>query len=129
MIALELAFFFDGRLTERHFGVLEGMLQSEIKQADPKTLFTPDEKRDWQGYQLPQNAETIDEVAARALKAVGEALEGNQHERLLFVAHGAWFRALAYHLTGGLIISSDNAVPYFCQLTDETWHMHKIEEA
>jgi probable phosphoglycerate mutase len=105
----------DARLAERFYGAIEGMTTAEIEASDPQLLFDLSAPIDWQGYRLPKGAETMLELAIRAHDAVFEHLHQNDGKNVLFVAHGAWFRALVHRLTDGQeIIRSDNAVPYAC---------------
>lgn len=111
----------DQRLMERCVGVVEGMTQEEINQGDPALLHDLTIANEWHpGRPMPKGSECMSEVAARAHTAVMNHLARHPDDRILFVAHGAWFRALAHHFTGEMIYS-DNATPYIFSPQDATW--------
>lgn len=127
---LSVPLSFDDRLMERGHGTIEKLTQAEIDAIGREKLCGPDAFIDWDGRHLPIGAEKLADVAARGKAAIFEYLEKHAGETILFVAHGAWFRALAYDLTGGQLVHCHNAVPYRCAPADPHWDVavHTVSE-
>lgn len=116
----------DTRLIERCCGTLEGLTQEEIAASDPAVLYDPTIANDWYGDRpMPKGGETREQVADRAHSAVMEHLTRYPAETILFVAHGAWFRALVHRLGGGYI-HSDNATPYIFTPNGDDWLIEAV---
>jgi broad specificity phosphatase PhoE len=108
---------FDDNLKERTFGSYEGMLTSEIRKRHnipEHESFTP---------YLPADAEQWPATLTRSLTAVAHWQNIHPDESILFVGHGAFFRAL-YEGLGGPYLEAKNATPYHFQpQPDGSWHL------
>ena len=125
--ALNVPIETDVRLLERNYGAIEGLTPEEINHASPSQIFEPDVPPDLWGFRLPRGAEPMEQLAQRGQEVVSDCLGKYPSETLLFVAHGAWFRALMHKLTAGKqIIRSDNATPYRCALAKNSWKIDQL---
>jgi probable phosphoglycerate mutase len=110
----------DSRLMERTFGSIEGKLRTEVQQAhglDPHTSLT---------HALPNDAEQWPQTIERARTSVENWLNLLPNETLLFVGHGAFFRALAEAFTGRQQ-EAQNATPYkFTPTATGQWQMSEV---
>ncbi|MFA5041121.1 MAG: histidine phosphatase family protein [Bdellovibrionales bacterium] len=117
---------FDERLIERSWGVAEGLTHDEIKAANPTEIFCDMEGKDWMTQlRHPKGAETREALADRASAALFDLLSHHQKERILLVTHGAWLRALIFHLTG-IDQSIPNAAPYAAFEKSEGWQIKRL---
>jgi broad specificity phosphatase PhoE len=104
--AVNLPLHVDAQLKERTFGSFEGRLTAEVKQqygVDPHTPIST---------LLPPDAEQWHQTVTRARSSIGHWLTQYPNETLLFVGHGAFFRALHEALTGERREAA-NATPYY----------------
>ena len=103
-------------LKERHFGKFDGRTIFEVfdEHGLPHTSSI--------SAILPSCAEQWHETRERSLNVVIDYL--NKHEgNVLFVSHGAVFRAL-YECLGGPRLEAENAKPYYFELNpDKTWKL------
>lgn len=113
----------DDRLKERSFGSWEGRLRSEIVAElgiDHHDSVTPF---------LPPNAEQWDATCARMLAVTAEWLTTHPGRSVVFVSHGANFRALVETLTGERK-EAQNALPYhFTPTPDGGWSVTEATQA
>ena len=110
----------DTRLMERTFGSLEGQLTRDIMQArglDPADITTDI---------MPPDGEQWPETMARADSAIAHWLEKHPADTILFVGHGAFFRALHEVLTGHKKHFA-NATPYHAiPVSQGQWNLTEI---
>lgn len=103
-------------LKERHFGKFEGRTIYEVfdEFGLPHTSSM--------SAILPPCAEQWPETRTRSLNVVSDYL--NRYEgNILFVSHGAVFRAI-YECLMNARLEAENAKPYYFELgEDKTWHM------
>ncbi len=119
--SLNIPIDIDERLMERCSGMLDGMTVAEIERADPALLYDTDIANDWYPDRpMPRGGETKAQVAERAHSAVMDYLARHPNQKILFVAHGAWFRALVHRLSGE-VIYSENATPYIFSPQEASW--------
>lgn len=106
-------------LIERYFGELEGKTEQELikKGINPGKENSSDN---------PKGAEPWDEVKKRSYKIITQWLERYPHEKILFVGHGAFFRALYEETINGYYYPH-NAIPYLFSKKDKVWELEKIE--
>ena len=113
----------DARLTERHFGLFEGMTIDEVKQhrEDMREFMNP--KADIDGKHYPDNAEPLVEVIDRVYACVNEyRTDGN----CLFVFHGIPFRAVTRRFLNDMY-SSPNAAPVRFEQVEDKWRMFPLD--
>ena len=103
--ALQLPLTFDETLKERTFGSFEGQITAEVRATHGL--------RPAQSISeiLPPDAEPWPATKARALEFTERLLGAYPTDTLLFVSHGAVFRAL-YEALGGPRLEAANATPY-----------------
>lgn len=104
----------DSRLGERSYGTLEGMLGSDIRKnlgLQPHESFA---------HHIDHIGEPWPMVTGRALAVATDWLKSNPRKRLVFVSHGALFRALVEVLTGN-VLRAANAQPYLFQPGKKGW--------
>lgn len=110
----------DSRLMERTFGSIEGRLRAEVQQENglaPHISLT---------HALPADAEQWPQTVERARTSVENWLTLMPQETLLFVGHGAFFRALSEAFTGQHHEAA-NATPYrFVPQPDGPWRMEEV---
>lgn len=110
----------DSRLMERTFGSIEGKLRAEVQREhglDPHISLT---------HALPTDAEQWHQTVERARTSIENWLTLLPHETLLFVGHGAFFRALSEAFTGQHH-EAQNATPYkFTLSANGQWQMAEI---
>ncbi len=107
---------FDDLLKERTFGSFEGRLRDEIlseHDLDPKSSMSKI---------LPADAEQWSNTQSRSQQAITKWLHAYPDEHIVFVSHGAFFRAL-YESLGGPRLEAENARPYHFQPTTSGWHL------
>ena len=81
-------------LVERNYGVFEGLTFEEIKKK------YPDIYSNWLTTPLQTiipNAETLEELQARGVKALGELVEKHKGETFCVVSHGGINRTILFH--------------------------------
>jgi probable phosphoglycerate mutase len=103
--ALQLPLTLDETLKERTFGSFEGKITAEIRSAHN---LRPEQSI---SEILPPDAEQWPATKARALEFTERLLATYPADTLLFVSHGAVFRAL-YEVLGGPRLEAANATPY-----------------
>jgi len=110
----------DSNLMERPFGSLEGRLREEILAAHnlpTNASVSP---------LLPGDAEHWPQTVARARASIGHWLDSFPEDTLLFVSHGAFFRALHEALTG-THEEAENATPYLYTPTPAgAWQLNRV---
>lgn len=104
------------QLKERTFGSLEGELRDEIRR---KHMLGEDQ--DFNSI-LPADAEQWPQTQLRSQQAIAKWLSAYPEENILFVGHGAFFRAL-YEALGGPYMEARNATPYHFQPTASGWQL------
>lgn len=97
-------------LIERCFGNLEGQ---------PAIISD-------QEMQSNVSVEKWEDLVSRSQKGVLEHVFKNPKETILFVGHGAFFRALHTHLIGTHFVA-ENATPYLFSFKEGQWEMSVIE--
>jgi broad specificity phosphatase PhoE len=110
----------DSRLKERTFGGLEGHITADLRAKHglgPSDPFDPI---------LPPDAELWPETTARTLDVVGDWLTRHPKSKLVFVGHGATYRALVETLTGARAYA-DNAQPYLFNPTRSGWEVTEVK--
>lgn len=112
---LQAEIIYDDRLIERDHGIIEGMTEENINAHNEAELFDLSIPTDWNGWRFPWKAETIEALIQRADYSVTEYIKLYPQKKILFCAHGAWFRSYIYAKTGH-IFHTNNADPYLCNL-------------
>lgn len=107
---------FCDQLKERTFGSYEGMLTADMRQLHNLAEHESISKM------LPADAEQWPQTLLRSQQAIAKWLHTYPNEHLLFVSHGAFFRAL-YEALGGPYMEAKNATPYHFQPTEAGWHL------
>ncbi|NBX86843.1 MAG: histidine phosphatase family protein [Proteobacteria bacterium] len=109
----------DTALMERTFGSYEGKLTREMRALhglrEEESISTI----------LPPDAEQWPATKARAAAAVDFWLRALPDQSILFVGHGAFFRAL-YEVLGGPRMEAANAVPYRFVPVDAGWKLEVV---
>jgi broad specificity phosphatase PhoE len=106
-------------LKERTFGSFEGHIHEDIR----KQHFLG-EDQDFNSI-LPADAEQWPATQLRSQQAIAKWLHTYPTEHILFVSHGAFFRALYESLSGERIFAG-NATPYHFQPTASGWHLTSL---
>lgn len=118
--SVKLPLHIDKQLMERAFGSFEGRLTAQIKQEHGITAETS------LTAILPSDAEQWPETLHRARTSIGFWMNAYPNETLLFVGHGAFFRAMHEGLTGQRHEAA-NATPYLYTPTPHgVWTMQEI---
>ncbi|HEX2859939.1 MAG TPA: histidine phosphatase family protein [Alphaproteobacteria bacterium] len=104
----------DSRLKERTFGSYEGQRTDELLAKHGLSAGSS------LNQILPPDAEAWPETTARALAAIGDWMTRHPKSKLVFVSHGAVYRALVEALTGNKVYA-DNAKPYLFTPTAAGW--------
>lgn len=104
----------DNRLKERSFGSFEGNLWRQKMLDHGLQLHEPMDPI------LPPDAEQWPDLMARALDVTADWLTRHPKSKLVFIGHGALFRALVEALTGTRQYA-DNAKPYLFTPTAAGW--------
>ena len=104
----------DSQTKERSFGSFEGEITYKIKEAHNIS------KEESITNILPENAEQWHETLERSNAAINKNLNKYGDKTLLFVSHGAFFRAMHENLTGKHM-EAENAQPYLFEKTNEQW--------
>lgn len=107
---------FDDLLKERTFGSYEGRLTREILAEHALEPTASVSKI------LPPDAEQWPDTLLRSQQAIAKWLHTYPTDNLLFVSHGAFFRAL-YEALGGPRLEAQNATPYHFQPSENGWHL------
>ncbi len=107
---------FCDQLKERTFGSVEGQLWHEFA-----ALHNIAENQTFD-HALPTNAEFWPQTMQRSQTAITHWLNTYPSDTLLFVGHGAFFRAL-YQTLGGPSTHAHNATPYHFQPTATGWQL------
>lgn len=116
---IQLPVHIDSRLMERTFGSFEGRLREDImaeQNIDPTSDIL---------YTLPEDAEDWPTTMERARSSIAHWLETCPDDTILFVGHGAFFRALYESLTGEYR-ESPNAIPFHLSPTANGWQMRTL---
>jgi broad specificity phosphatase PhoE len=109
----------DSRLTERNFGAWEGRLGADVRRELGLTTHQPLSEH------LDHVAESWPGVTGRTLAVVTDWLHSHPRKKLVFVSHGALFRALA-EILAGKVIRADNAQPYLFTPTKKSWDIEPL---
>ncbi len=120
--ALQLPLSFDDALKERTFGSFEGQITAEVRAAHG---LRPEQSI---SEILPPDAEDWPTTMARAQEFTERLLAAYPTDCLLFVSHGAVFRAL-YEGLGGPRTEAANATPYRFvppTQTGEVWQLETL---
>ena len=116
---LKLPIHIDSALKERTFGSFEGRTSHQIKAAhglNPEDSLTKI---------LPADAEQWDTTLHRARTSINHWLETYPEDTILFVGHGAFFRALHETLLNERYEAA-NATPYLYTPTLEGWSFTQV---
>ena len=108
----------DDALKERHFGALEGLVISEVKQ---RLGMQPHERM---LHHLPADAEQWHETGARAARVIGTWLDRHPDSTLLFVAHAGQFDALHERIFGARL--EPRHVPYLWRASASGWSCNPL---
>lgn len=121
---LQVPILTDPRLTERHFGLFEGMTIDEVNAHRDEMREHMNPTVDVDGKHYPHNAEPLPAV----IKRVQEAVEDHcgKDDICLFVCHGIPFRAIARVYLGEMY-SSPNACPVRYEKAGELWTMTGLD--
>lgn len=111
----------DARLRERGFGAFEGLTKQEIL-----TRHNLSENDDY-GHVLPQDAESWQSTKERMQACMQDWLQKHPQSTILFVSHGAAFRALHEALSGH-IMYADNATPYIFEYAENNWIIRLLSD-
>jgi broad specificity phosphatase PhoE len=114
--ALHLPLETDPELVERSFGSYEGKLTAEMRALHnlaPEDSITKI---------LPPDAEQWPQTLARSRSCVARLLLTYPDDSLLFVSHGAFFRAL-YEGLGGPRMEAKNTTPYHFEPATPAWKL------
>ncbi|MDC7682098.1 histidine phosphatase family protein [Asticcacaulis sp. BYS171W] len=114
----------DARLTERHFGLFEGLTIDEVETQRRDMLAHMNPDLDIDGKHYPHNAERLPVVIDRVKAAIEDHCGSG--ETCLFVCHGIPFRAIA-RIYLGEMYSSPNACPVRYEKTGEVWTMTGLD--
>ena len=114
--ALELPLDLDIQLRERTFGSYEGKLTAEVRKLHNL------KPEDSISKILPPDAEQWPQSLERSQKAVSHWLNHYPTDQLLFVGHGAFFRAL-YESLGGPRLEAKNTTPYLFEPAQPAWKL------
>lgn len=106
----------DANLMERTFGSYEGRLTEEVR---AEHNLKPEESI---SKILPPDAEQWPQTLARSQQAIAYWLTRHPADKILFVSHGAFFRAL-YEALGGPRLEAKNATPYHFQPAAPAWQL------
>lgn len=117
--ALGVPLVFDSGLRERRFGSLEGRLAEEVRKEFGL-------RRDETFSRiLPPDAEQWPQTLQRARETIARLLEEHGGSTVLFVSHGAFFRAL-YEQTHNALLEARNATPYLFSPGADGWLMGEV---
>ncbi|PZP39095.1 MAG: histidine phosphatase family protein [Pseudomonas fluorescens] len=108
----------DPDLKERSFGSFEGRLRSEIER---EQNLAPGSSMTYMDF--PPDAETASALEQRALRCISKWLTRYPDENLLFINHGAFFRALHASLDIVHTTSVHNAHPYHFIPSSRGWSL------
>lgn len=111
--------FVDEGLQERSFGTFEGQLTADMK---VKYGLNPEDSI---SKILPPDAEQWHETKARSVQTVEARLTRHAPQTVLFVSHGAFFRAL-YESLGGPRMEAANATPYLFTPVGAGWALDTL---
>lgn len=118
--SIRLPVHIDSQLMERTFGSIEGRLTHQVKAErgiPPEQSLT---------HALPDDAEQWPQTMQRARTSISQWLNQFPDDTLLFVGHGAFFRAMYEVLTSELH-EAHNATPYlFTPTSTGGWHMREV---
>lgn len=117
--ALNLPLELDPNLKERSFGSYEGKTKDEIRtlhNLGPTDSFM---------HIMPEDGEQWPDIKARARAAIAHWQHQHANENLLFVSHGAFFRAL-YESLGGPYKEAANTTPYRLDPAHPHWHLTEL---
>ncbi|UDF04606.1 histidine phosphatase family protein [Asticcacaulis sp. AND118] len=122
--ALDLPVITDGRLTERHFGIFEGLTIDEVETHRREMLEHMNPDLDIDGKHYPHNAERLPAVIDRVRASVEDHRKGDAVP--VFVCHGIPFRAIARVYLGEMY-SSPNACPVRYDQNGDRWAMTGLD--
>lgn len=114
--ALNLPLHTDADLKERSFGSYEGKTKAEIQALH--NLGPHDSIMSI----IPADGEQWPQTQARSKEAISRWLTKHADENLLFVSHGAFFRAL-YESLGGPHTDAANTTPYLFEPATPSWKL------
>ncbi|HWU49787.1 MAG TPA: histidine phosphatase family protein [Asticcacaulis sp.] len=113
----------DPRLTERNFGLFEGMTIDEVRRHREEMRDFMNPLADIDGKHYPDNAETLPAVIERVFACVNAWRETG---RCLFVCHGIPFRAITRRFLNDMY-SSPNAAPVRFDKVGDQWRMTALD--
>lgn len=113
----------DPRLTERNFGLFEGMTIDEVRRHREEMRDFMNPLADIDGKHYPDNAETLPAVIERVFACVNAWRETG---RCLFVCHGIPFRAITRRFLNDMY-SSPNAAPVRFDEVGGQWRMTALD--
>ncbi|MGN6425086.1 MAG: histidine phosphatase family protein [Asticcacaulis sp.] len=113
----------DPRLTERNFGLFEGMTIDEVRRHREEMRDFMNPLADIDGKHYPDNAETLPAVIERVFACVNAWRETG---RCLFVCHGIPFRAITRRFLNDMY-SSPNAAPVRFDEVGGKWRMTALD--
>ena len=83
---------------------------------------------DWlEGRSTPTGGESFDQLAARGAAVLARHLAGDQTAPLLFVAHGALFRAIRRSLGLPINVRLANGAPLECRPEQDAWRIIPLQ--
>lgn len=126
-LGLGLEVVIEPGIREKNFGILEGKTLTEMDALEE--IINRDTTRPMQsnGKRQPQGAEFYDDFEARVLKAIEANLQKYPKANILFISHGAVFKAIHTALFGEKL-GCENAVLYHFEKTADGWKLHDLSE-
>lgn len=126
-LGLGLKVIMDRGIRERDFGVLEGKTLAEADVLEE--IFNNDPGRPMQsnGKRQPDGSEFYDAFAERVMESVAANLNKYPEAHILFISHGAVFKAIHTALFGEKL-GCENAVLYHFEKTASGWKLHDLSE-
>lgn len=126
-LGLGLEVVVDRGIRERDFGVLEGKTLAEADALEE--IFNKDPNRPMQsnGKRQADGAEFYDAFAERVIESVAANLNKYPEANILFISHGAVFKAIHTALFGEKL-GCENAVLYHFEKTAKGWKLHDLSE-
>lgn len=126
-LGLGLKVIVDPLIREKHFGILEGKTLLEIDALEEVINRDITRRMQSNGKRQPEGAEFHDDFEARVVKAFDENLKKYPKANILFISHGAVFKAIHTALFGEKL-GCENAVLYHFEKTADGWKLHDLSE-
>ena len=124
-LTLKKPLFVDARISERDYGVFEGLTTDERELVKEQALKENPHCLEETGYPVPENSEPYAVFKTRVFQSINDHLTTHENKNILFVAHTAVYKTI-YRTIFQDSMQPKNAAPYIFEKTEGLWSLKKI---